>query len=170
MNEVAGGVMTRWIWLIRLALAASIWPIVVSTAGAVVFTDSFLAGGTWNTVYAQGFSPALAPNPDPNLSFTDTLSLEQFEFFKSGTADAIGTPGGPAGVQLVILNNIFGNLNVLSTSSPLVVGLSANTITSTAAIPTGAPITFTFNGLPILYGSSYGAAVVSNNGGMLTPV
>jgi hypothetical protein len=141
-----------------------------SLVRAAPFTDSYLDGATWNRVYAQGFSPAVLPNPDPSLPFTEPVSLSQFQFFKSGTADSIGTASGPASVQLAILSNIYADLTNLSTSSPVVVGLSTNSITSTAAIPLGAPITFTFNGLPLRFGSSYGAVVVSNNGGVLTPV
>ena len=141
-----------------------------STVHAVSLTNSYTDGGVWNTVFVQGFSPSISPNPDLGLSFTDNISLEKFQFFKSGNADTIGTTGGPASVQLVILNNIFGDLTNLSTSSPLVVGLSSNSISSTANIATGAPITFTFNALQLQYGTNYAAVVVSNNNGTLTPV
>ncbi len=162
--------------MIRIHLYAA-WALVAvsllgsaSLARAVSLTDSYTDGGNWNTVYAQGFSPALAPNPDYGFSFNENISLERFQFFKSGTPDAIGTAGNPANVQLVILNNIFGDITNLSTSSPLVVGLSSNSIGSTAALATGAPITFQFNALQLRYGNSYAAVVVSNNGGLLTPV
>jgi hypothetical protein len=133
--------------------------------GAEPFEVSYLDGGTWNTVYVQGFSPSLGASPDPGLAAGDTAYLRQFQFFKSGTADSASQ------IRLAILNNIFGDLTGLSTSSPLFVGLSGNTVASTAPIPTGDPIAFEFNNLPLTYGSNY-AAVFVNVGanGELTPV
>jgi hypothetical protein len=129
------------------------------------FSVSYLDGGTWNTVYVQGFSPSLGPTPNPGLAAGDTAYLRQFQFFKSGTADSAAL------IQLAILNNIFGDLTGLSTSSPLFVGVSNNIVASTALIPTGDPITFDFSNLPLTYGNNY-AAVFVNVGlnGELTPV
>ncbi|HEY2759610.1 MAG TPA: PEP-CTERM sorting domain-containing protein [Pirellulales bacterium] len=150
---------------------AATWLLVSASAVyAVSLTNSYTDGGVWNTVFVQGFSPSISPTPDLGLSFTDNVSLEKFQFFKSGNADTIGTASGPASVQLVIVNNIFADLTNLSTSSSFVVGLSSNSISSTANIATGAPITFTFNALQLQDGNNYAAIVVSNNNGALTPV
>jgi hypothetical protein len=146
--------------VVALALgtcAAQLW--------ADPFTVSYLDGGSWNTLYVQGFSPSLGANPNPGLAAGDSAYLRKFEFFKSGNVDSAAL------IRLAILNNIFGDLTGLSTSSPLVVGLSNNTIASTALIPTGDPIAFDFNNLPLTYGNNY-AAVFVNVGlnGELTPV
>jgi hypothetical protein len=151
-------------------LAGVVSFVALQSASAATFNNSYLDGASWNTVFAQGFSPAELPNPDLSLSFTDNVSLERFQFFKSGTADSIGTTGGPANVQLAILSNIYADLTNLSASSPVVVGLSTNSITSTSSLAVGAPIAFNFSGLQLRYGGSYGAVVVANNGGTLTPV
>lgn len=153
-----------------LGLAA--W-FVATPARAITFTNSYSDGGTWRTVYAQGFKPSVSPNPDPALAITDTVHLDRFQFFKSGMADSASN------IQLAIVNNIFLNLATFTTSSPELVGLSTNTIASTASIATGDPITFNFNHLPLTYGANtqdelgnnnYAAIFVNNNGGMLTPV
>ena len=50
-------------------------------------------------------------------------------------------------------------------------GISSNTISSTASIATGSPISFTFNNLPLVYGNDYAAMFVNvGAGGALTPV
>lgn len=142
-------------------------------AWAISFTNSYSDGGTWRTIYAQGFKPSVSPNPNPGLAGTDTVHLDRFQFFKSGTADAASN------IQLAIINNYFMNLATLTTSSTELVGLSTNTIASTASIATGAPITFNFNHLPLTYGidsqdellnNNYVAVFVTNNAGALTPV
>ena len=84
--------------------------------------------------------------------------MSQFQFFKSGDTDTASN------IQLAILNNIFPSnptVNNLTTSSAPVVGLSNNTIASTAPIATGSPITFTFNNLPLVYGNDYAAMFVN---------
>ena len=129
------------------------------------FQVSYTDGGTWNTLFAQGFSPSLGPNPNPGVAAGDTVLLDQFQFFKSGTADTASN------VRLAILNNIYTNLQGLSTSSASVVGLSTNTIDSTSSIATGAPITFDFDNLALTYGGDYGAVFVNvGASGELTPV
>jgi hypothetical protein len=147
--------------------------LVASPSRAITFTNSYTDGGTWRTVYAQGFKPSVSPNPDPALGITDTVHLDRFQFFKSGTADSASN------IQLAIVNNIFLNLANFTTSSPELVGLSTNTIASTASIATGDPITFNFNHLALTYGANtqdelgnnnYAAIFVNNNGGTLTPV
>ena len=133
----------------------------------VPYTVAFNDGNelSWNTVYAQGFNTALGANPVPGANTGDTVDLSQFQFFKSGTADTA------TNIQLAIINNIFGNITALSTSSPLFVGLSSNTIASTAGLSLGQAETFTFNNLPLVYGNDYAAVFVNNDGlGDLTPV
>jgi hypothetical protein len=101
------------------------------------------------------------------------VHLDRFQFFKSGTADTASN------IQLAIVNNFFLNLQTFTTSSPELVGLSTNTIASTASIATGDPITFNFNHLALTYGANnqdeignnnYAAIFVNNAGGTLTPV
>jgi hypothetical protein len=132
---------------------------------AAPFMTSYTDGGSWNTVYAQGFTPSLAPNPNPGSAPSDTVYLNQFQFFKSGNADTA------ANIRLVILNNFFADLTGLNTSSSSVVGLSTNTVLTTAPIATGGAISFDFNNLPLTYGNDYGAVFVNvGAGGELTPV
>jgi hypothetical protein len=131
---------------------------------SVAYTD----GGTWNTVYAQGFNTAMidegvAPSPAPNPG--DTVNLNAFSFYKSGNADSASN------IQLVITNTMYPNLTGLTTSSSSVVGVSTTTLASTSSIPTGAPETFSFNNLPLVYGSDYAAIFANIDGsGNITPV
>ena len=93
------------------------------------------------------------------------MYLNSFDFFKSGTAD------GLSNIKVVIINNIFGDLTGLTTNSGLVVGVSNNTIASTAALAVGDPETFTFNSLPLTYGNDYAAVAANIDGsGNITPV
>ena len=134
---------------------------------AISFTSANLDDvGTWNTVYAQGFRPSLDASPDPGLSTGDPVSLEQFDFLKSGSVDSA------ANIQLAIVDNLFYDYSVqLTTGSSAFVGISSNTIASTAGIATGDPISFTFSSLPLTYGSDYAAVFVNDDGlGNLTPV
>jgi hypothetical protein len=149
----------------RLVLAIVVLCVCCGSAVADPFTVSYLDGSSWNTLYVQGFSPSVGASPNPGLAAGDTAYLRQFEFFKSGNADTAAL------IRLANINNIFGDLTGLSTSSPLFVGLSNNTIASTAPIATGDPISFDFNNLPLTYGNNY-AAVFVNVGlnGELTPV
>src|SRR4051812_20675111 len=142
-------------------------------AQAATFTNSYSDGGSWRTVYAQGFKPSVSPTPNPGLAITDTVHLDRFQFFKSGTADSASN------IQLAIVSNFFLNLQNFTTNSPELVGLSTNTIASTAALATGDPITFNFNHLALTYGAdnqdelgnnNYAAIFVNNIGGVLTPV
>src|SRR5688572_3484035 len=129
------------------------------------FQVSYTDGGSWATLYGQGFSPSVAPSPNPGLADTDTVLLDQFQFFKSGNTDAA------ANIRLAILDNFYTNLQGLNTSWPAVVGLSTNTIDSTASIATGEAITFDFDNLELTYGGDYGAVFVNvGSGGELTPV
>ncbi|MFO0789266.1 MAG: hypothetical protein U0805_07405 [Pirellulales bacterium] len=159
--------------LAQAVLSAAVVAATCVPAGAITFSNSYTDGGTWRTIYAQGFKPSVSPSPNPGLAATDTVHLDRFQFFKSGTADAA------ANIQLAIINNYFMNLATLTTNSPELIGLSTNTIASTAGIATGAPITFNFNHLPLTYGAdtdddltnnNYVAVFVNNNAGTLTPV
>src|SRR4029079_7879025 len=111
------------------AIALGIAPIALASP----YTVSYLDGGNWQTLYVQGFNTKLGATPDPGLSAGSPVYLNKFEFFKSGTADAA------ANIRLAILNNIFPNnptVTNTTTTSPTVVGLSTNTVLSTATIAT----------------------------------
>ncbi len=128
------------------------------------YNVAFSSGGSWNTVYAQGFSTSLGANPAQSLANGAEVDLTQFQFFKSGSADSASN------IQLAIFNTMYPNLTGLTTSSSSLVGLSANTIASTASLNTGDAITFTFNNLPLSYGSDYSAVFVNISGTAITPV
>jgi len=153
--------------LVGLALAA-----IGSAAAAAPYTVSYLDGGNWQTLYAQGFSSSLGATPNPGLSAGNPVYLTKFEFFKSGSADSASN------IRLAIINSMFPSsptVTTMTSTSPTVVGLSTNTIASTAGIATGDPIAFTFNNLPLSYGSDYAAVFVNvgtdvGNGAPLTPV
>jgi hypothetical protein len=162
----------RVVLLNTLAVALALeW---TTTTQAVSFTESYLDGGSWRTIYAQGFKAGAAPNPNPGHAIGDTVHLDRFQFFKSGTPDTA------ANIQLAIVNNYFVNLDTLTVNSVEFVGLSTNTIASTAGIATGDPITFEFDSLPLLYGADTPEELLNNNyaaifvnvggGGELTPV
>jgi hypothetical protein len=157
-------------WRLSASTASFVAMIAIgSMASGAPYTVAHTTGSHWNTVFVQGFSTALGANPDPGLANGTPVFLSQFQFFKSGNPDTASN------IQLAILNNLFPNNptvdNLTTSSAPVVVGLSSNTISSTAAIPTGSPITFTFNNLPLSYGSDYAAMFVTvGAGGVLTPV
>jgi hypothetical protein len=103
--------------------------------------------------------------PNPGLASDATVPLDRFQFFKSGNVDSASN------FRLAIVNNFFLNLQTFTTSSPELVGLSTNTIASSAPIATGAPITFNFAHVPLTYGDDYAAIFVTEGaGGQLTPV
>jgi hypothetical protein len=132
---------------------------------AQTYNVSFTNGGSWSTVYAQGFSTSLGATPTPGVANGAEADLTQFQFFKSGTADSA------ANIQLAIFNTMYPNLTGLTTSSSAFVGLSVNTLASTAALNTGDAETFTFNSLPLVYGNDYMAMFVNvGPGGSLTPI
>jgi hypothetical protein len=152
-------------------VAAVLLCVLVQTnrAFAATFTTGVTTGGNWQTLYVQGFSPSIAPTPDPGAAAGDTVNLSQIQFFKSGTPDTA------AEIQLAIFNTMYPNLSGLSTSTSGFIGLSTNTIASTAPLATGDAETFTFSNLPLIYGNNYGAIFVnvgvdSGSGAPLTPV
>jgi hypothetical protein len=155
--------LAQWCAVLTAVVALAV---IAQPAAAATFTVSYTDGGTWNTVYVQGFSPAVEPNPDLSLSAGSTVNLEEFSFFKSGNAD------GNSNIQLAILDTIWYDFNTqLTTSSAALVGLSSNTFADTTSIATGDPITFDFNGLPLTNGSDYAAVAVNvDGGGNVTPV
>ena len=131
-------------------------PAMAQQAYTVQYTD----GTSWasgNGLYVQGFSPSLTSADAPAIPLAnpgDTVDLTQFQTFKSGNADTA------ANFQLVILNSLFPNnpnVSNLTTFASSIVGISTNTIVSDALIATGAPIGFSFNNLPLIYGNSYAA-------------
>ena len=145
-----------------LALAMGICVVGASSVEASPYTVAYTDGGSWNQVYAQGFSTSLGATPDPGAG---PVYLNQFEFFKGGSADS-GT-----NIQLAIFNTMYPNLTGLTTASSSFVGLSTNTIATTSTIALGAPIAFNFNSLPLTYGSDYSAVYVNvGAGGAITPV
>jgi hypothetical protein len=140
----------------------------VKPAAASPYTVAFNDGNesNWQTLYAQGFNTSLGATANSATTGAE-VDLSSFSFFKSGTADTA------ANIQLAIFNTLFPNFggSGQSTSSANFVGLSSNTILSTATIATGAPETFTFSNLPLVYGNDYSAYFVNVGvGGSLTPV
>ena len=148
-----------YLWVFTTAIACATW------SNAATFTTSYTDGGSWNTVYGQGFSPSVSPSPNPGISAGDTVYLKEVKFFKSGTADTASN------IQLVILNDVFTNLQGMNTSWSVVSGLSTNTLASTAGLATGDAYAFTFNNLPLTYANDYAAIFVNVGGaGELTPI
>jgi hypothetical protein len=155
----------RWVAVALVVLAAV-------PASAADYTTSYLDGGSWNTVYTQGFSTSLGASPDPGVAFGSNVNLTKFEFFKSGNSDSASN------IRLAILNDIFPGsptVNMTTSTSPTVVGLSTNTIASTGVLADGDSIGFDFANLPLVYGNYYAAVLVNvgtdtGSGAPLTPV
>jgi hypothetical protein len=129
-----------------LAVALSFFLSIDRPAQADPFTVSYTDGGSWNRVYGQGFKASQGATPVQSLAPTDLVSLDRFQFFKSGSADATES------FKLAILDNIFVDLDTLTTASPQLMGMSTNTIAGTASIATGAPISFDFDAVNLMYG------------------
>jgi hypothetical protein len=148
-----------------LSVASLVFSLAALSAEAQSYTVSFNSGGSWNTIFAQGFSASLGATPNPGLANGSPVALTQFQFFKSGNSDSA------ANIQLAIFNTMYPYTVGLNTSSAAFIGLSANTIASTASLNNGDAITFTFNNLPLTYGNDYSAVFVNvGGGGSLTPV
>ncbi len=140
-------------------------PVACGVAVAAPFTASYLDGSTWNTIYAQGFNAFVNDGMTETLNIGDPVPLSRFEFYKSGTEDAASN------IRLAIITPFFANIQDLTTSSAAFVGLSTNTIASTAGIALGDPIRFDFADLPLVFGDYYGAAFVNvDELGNVTPV
>lgn len=144
----------------------SLWGLRVEESMGLEFTSSYIDGGTWNTVYVQGFSPSLNAMPDPGYAPDMTVHLDEFQFFKSGT------PDNATDIQVAILDAMFYNFTVpLTTSSPALLGLSTNVMSDTASVATGDALTFAFDSVPLTYAEDYAAVFVQDDGaGNLTPV
>lgn len=156
----------------RWAAFAVVAVLTAVPAWAQSYTTAYLDGGSWNTVYTQGFSTSLGATPDPGVANGSPVKLSKFEFFKSGNAD------GMSNIRLAILNDIFPGsptVDAMTSTSPTVVGLSTNMVASTAGIATGDPIAFDFANLPLVYGNYYAAVFVNvgadvGSGAPLTPI
>ena len=152
--------------LIVIAMATTVVMLSEVNSRATTFTSANLDDtDTWSTVFAQGFSPSINASPNPGLSAGDAVALERFDFLKSGTPDSASN------IQLAIVDSLFYDYtNQLTTSSSAFVGISSNTVASTAPIATGDRISFSFGSLPLTYGSDYAAVFVNDDGqGNLTP-
>ena len=150
--------MSTRILVVLLVLAAAV------QTHAAPYLVPYYDGGTWSTIYAQGFSTSLGATPPPALSNGTPVYLSQFKFYKSGNADSASN------IRVAILNNIFADLTNLSTSHGAFVGLSSNTVPTTSGMAVWDPITFSFNNLQLTYGNEYAAVFVNENAGQLTPV
>jgi len=157
--------------LLVVTLLAAVVFACSTPASAASYTLGDTAGGHWNTVYVQGFNTSIigpSGTAPSGLNNGDPVYLTSLSFYKSGNADSA------ANFQLAIINNIFpGSPTIpgMTTSSGPFVGLSTNTIASTASLNTGDAITFNFNNLQLSYGSDYAAYFVNvGGGGALTPV
>jgi hypothetical protein len=141
-------------------------PALAVTPYSIGYTD----GGTWNMNYAQGFSPYVGDTSGLITDFSSPVFLTQFQFYKSGTADTA------ANFKLAIVNNMYPLLLQDANSqyylpASSIVGVSTNTIASSAPIATGQPITFTFDKLQLRYANDYAANFVTvGAGGNLYPV
>ena len=124
-------------------------------ASAAPFTASYTDGASWNTLYAQGFNAFVNDGLSEPLDIGDLVPLSRFEFFKSGNVDEA------ANIQLAIITPFFINLDGLTTESDAFVGLSTNTIASTASIATGDPLRFNFENLELSFGEYYAAVFVN---------
>lgn len=162
--------------LCRSAFVAAALAVVFSTPAAA-YEVAYLEGGSWSTLYAQGFSTVLGATPSPLVSSGDLVYLQSFEFFKSGLSD------NATDIRLAIIDNLYSGspdfITTLTTNSTALVGLSTNTIASTASLATGDSILFSFDELPMVYdagGAGDYAAVFVNvgvnagSGAPLTPV
>jgi hypothetical protein len=161
-------------WLAIAAMFVLGLGVCATLANAAPYTIDFnddpghANGSNWQTLYVQGFNTSLGATPSPGLNAGDPVYLNSFSFYKSGTADSASN------IQLAIVNSLFPSsptISNMTTSSAPFVGLSTNTVASTAGINTGDAITFNFNNLQLSYGSDYAAYFVNvGAGGALTPV
>jgi hypothetical protein len=147
------------------AIVVSLCMALAGVANAAEFEVSYLDGSSWNSIYAQGFSPSVSPNPNLGLGAGDTVSLTEFSFFRGDNSFEVASD-----IKLAIITPFYANLAGFNTGSSFLVGLSSNTVSGTAGINSGDAITFTFNNLPLTYGNGYGAVYVTENAGVLTPI
>ena len=115
-------------------------------------------------IYGQGFRPSLDASQLGHLAF-DSVGLDKFSFFKDGNLD------GQSDIKLAILDNMFMDLEGLTTSSTGVLGVSTNTIASTSGLSLGDEYTFDFDSLQLGYVGDYAAIFVNEDpNGNLTPI
>ena len=179
-----------WAWV--TSAQAVTWATSLSGLGtsSPAFPNDPGGQGNWNAIYAQGFSAGTntsinGVSADPGVTNGTTVYLQQFDFWRSGrtSVNDDGTGGTlPAlnNVRLAIVNNFFINLSTFTTSSPELVALSTNTISSIpiSASSTGSPLVFSFNNAPLTYGPAtvenaaydYAAIFVNVSGTTITPV
>lgn len=139
--------------------------------GDFEFNNSFSENtNTWSGttldpgIYGQGFRPSLDPSQLGHLA-DDTVGLDQFSFYKDGNTD------GQTDIKLVIVDDMFMDLEGLTTTSSGVVGVSTNTLSSTAGLSEGDKYTFDFDSLQLDYIEDYAAIFVNDDGsGNLTPI
>ena len=135
-------------------------------------------GGTWRTVYAQGFRANVTPSPDPGHASTDTVSLDRFQFFKGGLptrrpisnwrllAISFSTllPGSSLRTRrLRPRSSVYQQIqSPTRLRSPL--ALQSPLISITCHLSYG------FFDAQESFPANYAAIFVNNNGGVLTPV
>jgi hypothetical protein len=152
-------------WRRSIGLCVAVLMIGAAQALAAPFTASYTDGSSWNTLYGQGFNAFVNDGLTEPLNFGDPVPLSRFEFFKSGTADTASN------IQLAIIAPFYANIQGLTTSSGALIGLSSNTIASTASLATGAAIRFDFENLQLNFGDYYGAVFVNvDELGNVTPI
>ncbi len=114
-------------------------------------------------IYGQGFSPSLMPSQAGHIA-ADKVGLDQISFFKDGNDD------GQTDIKLVIVRDLFMDLNGLTTSTEGVVGISSNAVT-TDGLAVNDEYSFSFDNLQLNYIDDYGAIFVNDDGlGNLTPI
>ena len=163
--------MTRFNTLVTVAaiVTAVLFATALPTAAAP-FTSSYLDGttefpDTSRLLYGQGFTPFYNDGQSPGHAPGDMVSLSRFEFYKSFLEDEAEN------IKLAILDNYFINLVGLTTASPNILGMSTNTIASTAGLAVGDPIRFNFSDVDLTYAAYFAAVFVTDDGnGNLSPV
>lgn len=150
----------------RLLLAAVVAAVVLPTKTSTAsFATGYSDGGSWNSVYAQGFSPSIDTVPATSLPAATPVELTGFQFFKSGNVD------GASNIRLAILDGFFPDVSSLTVGMGPVLGVSTNVVASTAPLGVGEAIDFQFAGVPLDFGGDYGAVFVTEGpAGVLTPV
>ena len=148
-----------------LLFAVAIAAIGTGSGAHAAFSTGYTDGASWNTIYAQGFSPAVGSAAVTGVTDATPVELLSFSFFKSGASDSASD------IRLAILDGLFADVSSLTVGASPVLGVSTNAIASTASLALGDPIAFDFAALTLDYGGDYGAVLVTEgSGGELTPV
>ena len=172
MRSTRPAFLTKLIPVVVITISISFSGCFLAWADHAQFTSSQLFNAnSWPGdpndagIYGQGFTPSLDVIPDPNHSPLDLVGLDRFTFFKDGNTDAASN------IKLAIVDNFYLDLAGLTTSRSEFVGISTNTIATTAGLSVGDGYTFEFASLQLEYGSDYGALFVNDDGfGNLTPI